>query len=318
LTFARLRFDPASWQALSEVALDIGDPVTESACWNAAWDMTTSAELAAADFVDLVGRRISSATALPGLADLLGQAVQAADYYATPGQRPDLRRRLADAALAGAERAEAGGKQEQTLAVGFATSAQSDVQLDLLAAWLRGQSLPGGVVTDIDLRGRILLTLAAADRACDSDLDDLVAVDPVSGQVKAATCRAMRPDEAAKQAAWTAALSEQQSPRMAIAHAQGVWVPGQEELMEPWRRRYFSQALVDVAARDTRTQQRLGRFLYPSILAEQATVGLTEGALARGDLTDTLRQVLVSQKTILQEIMAARASSRSGGPSASA
>jgi aminopeptidase N len=316
LTFARVRFDEGSWRALVSVAMDVGDPVTESACWNAAWDMTTSAELRAASFIDLVARRIGAGEALPGIADLLEHAVQCADYYADPGERAGLRQQLATAALEGAERADRGSRVQQALGNGFARSAHSDVQLSLLTAWLKGDSLPQGVVADIDLRGRILLTLATHDRASNDDLDILAAADPVSGQLKAATCRALRPHPAAKEAAWTAALADGQSPRVALAHAQGVWAPGQESLLAPWRDRYFTEALGVAGTKDSRTQQRLARFLYPAILPEPATVGLTDGALARTDLTDTLRQVLVGQRALLLEVMAARASARNGGPSA--
>ncbi|MGH3158493.1 MAG: M1 family aminopeptidase, partial [Streptosporangiaceae bacterium] len=68
LTLARIRFDPASWRVLAEVALDVGDPTTEAVLWNAAWDMTAiAAELTAAEFTGLLARRIAAGSPPPGL-----------------------------------------------------------------------------------------------------------------------------------------------------------------------------------------------------------------------------------------------------------
>ena len=88
--------------------MNVGDPVTEAACWNAAWRMVTSGALAGADFAGLVARRLGSAEGaapLPvaGLEVLLERAVTAADLYA-----PDTERAGARAALAAASLAEGG------------------------------------------------------------------------------------------------------------------------------------------------------------------------------------------------------------------
>src|ERR1019366_4535532 len=181
LTYAGIEFDERTLAALAQAAMDVGDPLTEAVCWNAAWQMVTGGALAGADFAGLVTRRLGGPGFLPvpGLEVLLERAVSCADLYAPPGDRGRLRSR-------------------------FAASPYDDGQLDRLRSWLAG-----GLAVDAGLRGRILRTLAERGIAADSDLDALISLDPVDGQQHRATCRASRPDAAAKEEAWTAALADQ-------------------------------------------------------------------------------------------------------------
>jgi aminopeptidase N len=295
--------------------MQVGDPLTEAVCWNAAWDLVTAAELSAAEFAGLVARRVAAAAGRatappPGLAELLERAVTGADYYAAPQQRPALRERVAAAALDGARMAPPGRPAQRALAAGFAASAHSDDQLDQLRAWLGGRSLPAGLPLDDDLRARMLATLAARGLAGDDDLAALAA-DPVTGQAHLATCRALRPEPAAKQAAWSAALDGGQPARLAQAHARGIWAPGQETLLAPYVDRYFTEALAVLRGRERRAAQQLARLLYPVTLADPATIAATDAALRRCGPGDALRPVLAEQRVIVQQMMTARA--RTGG-----
>ncbi len=318
LTFAQIRFDGRSLRALLACALDVDDPLTEAVCWNAAWDMTTAAELSVAEFTDLVVRRISGGYPPAGAAELLEHVRAAADYYAVPACRPGLRQRVAAAALDGARRAQPGSRAQRALAAGFAASADGESQLGLLRCWLNGTSLPGGVPADLELRGRILATLSACGLATDDDLDAFAAADPVGGEAQRSTCRALRPDPAAKEAAWAAALAGGQSPRMAQAHARGIWAPGQERLLAPYRDRYFTEALPALRRQEASLARKLARLLYPATLADPATVTATDAALERDGLGGPLRLVLLEQRAIMQQVLAARSGSASapGGTSA--
>jgi aminopeptidase N len=306
LTFAKTRFDDWSFRALAACAMDVSDPLTETVCWNATWDMTTAAELSVGEFIDLVTRRITRKRPPPGAAALIEHAVALADYYAVPSHRADLRERIAAAALAGALQAHPGTRTQQLLAVGFAESADSASQLELLRSWLNRMSLPAGVVLDLDLRGHILATLAARDLATDDDFASFAIEDPVGGEAHSATCRALRPQPAAKETAWTEALADDQTPPMALAHARGIWSPGQEGILAPYRHRYFSQALPAVHRRDPRTAQRLAVLLYPATMADSATIAGTDAALLGGDLSEAIRMVLLDQRAILLQVIAAR------------
>jgi aminopeptidase N len=334
LTFAQIRFDSRSLRALLACAMDVDDPLTEAVCWNAAWEMTTAAELSVAEFTDLVARRISSGRPPAGIAELLEHVRDGADYYAVPAGRPGLRRRVASAALDGARRAQPGSRAQRALAVGFAAFAHSESQLAVARSWLNGVSLPDGVAADPELRGQILATLAARGLADDDDLDALAADDPVGGEAQRATCRALRPDPAAKEGAWAAALAGGLSPRMAQAHARGIWAPGQESVLAPYRDRYFTEALPALTGQEVSVATRLARLLYPATLADPVTVDATGAVLDRdgpggpggGDSRDklggrgalgglggpgsrlggALRAVLLEQRAIMLQVLAAR------------
>ena len=309
IAYSQIRFDERSLRALLACAMDVDDPLTEAVCWTAAWDMTTAAELSVAEFTDLMVRRISGGRPRAGVAELLEHVRDLADYYAVPVRRPGLRQRMAAAALDGARTALPGSRVQRALAAGFAASAHSESQLGLLRCWLSGTSLSDGVPADLELRGQILATLSARGLAGDDDLDALAAADPVGGEAQRSTCRALRPDSAAKEATWTAALDGGQSPRMAQAHARGIWAPGQERILAPYRDRYTTEALPALSRREVSVARKLARLLYPAILADSAAVTATDAALERDDLGGTLRLELLEQRAIVQQVLAARASS---------
>ena len=317
LTYAEVSFGPATLDVLAEAAMEVGDSLTEAVCWNAAWRMVTSGGLAGGDFAGLVTRRLGGGVPLPvpGLEVLLERAVTAADRYAPDAERAGLRASVAAASLAGASSAGAaagaGSPRQRALAAGFAASASSDEQLEVVRSWLSGE-MPAGLVLDGDLRGRLLRTLAARDLATEEDLDALAAADPVGGEQNRVSCRALRPDAAAKTAAWELALAEGQDRRTTEAAARGIWVPGQEVVLAGFRDRYFAEAVPALEGRvggrggGWGTMRRLARALYPATLAEPATLAATATALERGGLSRGMRLVLQEQEAILRAALAAR------------
>jgi aminopeptidase N len=236
LTYAQVAFDPATLDALAGAAMVVGDPLTEAMCRNETWRMVTTGSLAGADFAGLVIRRLAGSPAPPevGVEALLERAVTAADLYAAGTERSGLRAAVAAACLGGVS---AAGPRQRALAAGFAASAHSDEQLAVARAWLSGRSRPDGLTVDSELRGRLLQTLSARGLASDDDLDAPAAADPVGGERNRATCRALRPDAAAKAAAREMALDGGRDWRMAVASARGIWVPGQEAVPRSSRTR---------------------------------------------------------------------------------
>ena len=115
------------------------------------------------------------------------------------------------------------------------------------------------------------------------------------------------PGPAAKEAAWAAALDASQPPRLALAHAQGFWVPGQEDLLDGFRDRYFTEALPALRRRDGRTMQRLAKALYPVTLVDKATLAATDAQLDRLEPAETLSAILLEQRALICRAMTARA-----------
>jgi aminopeptidase N len=309
LSYARIGFDEATLRALAAAAMDVGDPLTEAVCWNAAWQLVSRGELAAADLATLIARRVG-ALPLPGVEVLLERAVGCADVYAPPSERAGIRQRVAEAAARLAGQAAPGSPRQRALAAGFAAAAQSDGQLARLRGWLDGGGLPAGLVLTAGLRGRILFTLAARGLASDADLDALASLDPVQGEQHRATCRAMRPDAADKEAAWTLALATDQDWRMAQAYARGLWVPGQDQLMATYLDRYLSQALPALDGREPRVMRGLARLLYPATLISPETLRATEAAQRDSRLSGALRTIVLEQDAILRAALTARSAPR--------
>src|ERR1035441_862596 len=302
LTYAGIEFDERTLAALAQAAMDVGDPLTEAVCWNAAWQMVTGGALAGPDFAGLVTRRLGGPGFLPvpGLEVLLERAVSCADLYAPPGDRGRLRSRLAQACLEGVMRAATGSPEQRALASGVAASAYDDGQLDRLRSWLAG-----GLAVDAGLRGRILRTLAERGIAADSDLDALISLDPVDGQQHRATCRASRPDAAAKEEAWTAALADQDW-RMAQAYASGIWGIRPEGPLRGYLDRYFAEALPALADREVEVMRNLARALFPGTLARAETLAATRAALDRDDLSHAMRLLVLEQEAVMRSVLAAR------------
>jgi aminopeptidase N len=303
LCYTRARFDDGSRRVLADAACQVGDPLTEAACWNGFWLLLTSGQVPASQFADMAGRRLA-AGGLPrsGVEAVLARAIEAADLWAGPALRAGLREQVADAARRAIS---AGGTAgiKRALAVGVAASAQTGRQLALLDSWLAGQDVPDGLRVDADLRARILCALAARGRARDSDIDALPALDPVAGDVNRATGLAMRPTAEAKEAAWAAALRPETPARIAVGYATGLWTPGQEKLMASYRDRYFAEALPRLAGRDRRAARRLSRLLFPSILVSEETM---EASANHADASVTGMEV-ADQVTIMRRRLAARA-----------
>jgi aminopeptidase N len=222
LAYAHIEFDERTFDALAAAAMDVGDPLTEAVCWNAAWRMVTRGDLAAADLADLIIRRLGDLP-LAGTKALLDRAVRCADVYAPPQERAAIRERLADAARQRAGQAAAG-----------------------------------------------------------------------------------RPDPAAKEAAWDLALAGDQSLRTAEAHARGVWVPGQEDIMAGYRDRYFAQALPALAGREPRAVRSLARLLYPATLVSAGTLAATDAALRAGTLSRSIQAILLEEDAVMRSVLAAR------------
>jgi aminopeptidase N len=309
LAFAAIKLDPGSWRSLVACAMDVDDPLAETVCWTAAFDMVQAAELEAAEFAAIVARRITAGRPILDLDQLLARAGVAADYFATTAGRAAGRRQLAAAALTAAELSQPGGRDQRVLARGFAMSADSQAQRDLLRFWLDGRSLPTGLVIDLELRAKILTTLSAHGQASDAELTAYAADDPVAGDLVRARCSARHPSPAAKQAAWASALADEQPPRLALAYAEGFWVAGQDELLEGFRDRYFTEALPALrrsSRLDSRTVQRLARALYPATLPDEATLAATDAELDRLDKSDVIAGILSEQRALLCRAIAAR------------
>jgi aminopeptidase N len=132
----------------------------------------------------------------------------------------------------------------------------------------------------------------------------------VAGEPLRATCAAARPDPAAKEAAWAAALDQRTPLRLARAHADGIWVTGQEQLLAGYRDRYFTEALPALSESDGRGERRAPRLagtLFPVTLDDEATLASVAAALDGDGLSGRVRAVLREQEAELRTAIAVKA-----------
>ncbi len=332
---AQVTLDEGSLAALSEVGFDLGDPLTEAACWSAAWYMVLSGKLAPADYAALVARRLTISSEegyedlQPAAAEaLLTRAVICANRYLQAAGREEARELIAGAALRAATRPFVTTAMQLVLLAGFAASAQSAAQLGEVRALLDAASARADaasaraelgaladVAADLTVRAALVRALATRGLAEDSDLDALTAADRVSGEALRATAAAGCPDPEAKENAWIAALARDTSQRMGRAHAEGFWVPGQEQLLVGYRDRYFTEALPELNARDAadargdRVARRLALLLYPAMFPDEVTLAATSAAINRsgtGSMTRRVRTILLEQEAELHTAIAIR------------
>ena len=197
---AHVTIDRRSLSALAAAAFDVGDPLTEAACWNAAWHMVQAGRLRPADDAALVVSRLTAASPAspagsaspaagraghgPALAAsaaevLLGRAVTCAERYVPATRRAAVRAMVADGALRAARLPSVSEPLRRTLLAGFATSAQTAAQLAAVRSLLDEAGDEAGNLT---LRATLVRALASHGLASQADLAALVAADPVAGQ----------------------------------------------------------------------------------------------------------------------------------------
>ncbi len=308
-TYARLRFDAATLAALEACAVRLDSELTESVCWNTLWDMTLFGELGPDHFVRILSRRFTEGGVPLGARHLARRAIAAIDEYLPGAARSGSRELLASSCGIRLRTCEPSSRTWRDLAESFASAAETPEQVAELRRWIDG-SLPHSQA-HLDVRRQALRTLAARGLATQEDLSAFAAEDPVGGALTGITCRAMQPDVTAKLAAWGSALDVSLPLRVAEAHAEGIWVAGQEDLAGSLHDRFFDEVLPLLRQMPRRRAERLGAALFPLLVGDSGTLVATRTALARDDTGPVVRALLLERQTMLERAMAARA--RYGG-----
>jgi aminopeptidase N len=308
LTYAKIRFDPTSLEALLAGGPRLSGPVARALCWSALWDMTRDAELPAEVFADAVLAGLAGEPEIAIVQRLLAHTAEAVDAYLPPDARPAVLERLAAGCrrlLAGAE---AGGETQVAFAYAYARWLGASAEIDEVRGWLDGHGVPAGLAVDQDLRWSILRRLAVLGDVTETDLAAEEQRDGTSkGRLAAATARAARPTAAAKGEAWDLAVSDGAPAHLVEATAAGFWQPEQLDLLRPYGERYFD--LLPALWRDHGPQvsRTLAAGLYPLPLADADTAERSAARLAGDGLHPAARRVLSEQADQLARARTARA-----------
>ena len=305
-TWAKVVLPPRQWERLARALPFIGEPRTRVAIWNALRLAVADAELDPADAFEIVAAGLPVENDDGVVAEVgrwAGRTLAAC--YLSDTARPAVLARLCGAALGVADVAEPGSAR-QLAAVRVAIHAAG--QPDRLLSWLDGHDLPEGVVIDAELRWSIVGRLAALGAVGPDAIDGEVQRDRSSqGIVHATRCLAALPDPAAKEAAWTALITDRDRPNYELyALADGFWQPDQSALTEPFVARYFAEIDRTAALRSGWVVERLAMMSYPWTAVDDTTAELTAQLLARANLDARIRRAVTDAGDDLRRALAAR------------
>ncbi|MGW7280079.1 aminopeptidase N [Streptomyces sp. NPDC054844] len=297
LSYAKIRFDTESFEALRTGLSGLPDPLTRAVVWNALRDAVRDGELPAGAYLDVARTHLPYETDLALVDGVLAFAsAQAADRYVTPEQRPAALATLTDLCRDLIRRTEDGdhpGLRLIAVRHRIATAAHPHT----IAAWLADGTVPGGPELDPELRWRILTRLsvlgATDERAITAELER----DPsATGQEGAARCRAALPDPEAKSRAWEAMFAtDDLSNYLFTATAQGFWQPEQADLVRDYVPRYYAEAVAVAARRGPAIADAAGRWAFPAHAVDADNLRLGQDCLTDADPIPALRRKLADQ-----------------------
>ncbi|MGW5604133.1 aminopeptidase N [Streptomyces rochei] len=297
LTYAKIRFDTESFQALRTGLAGLPDPLTRAVVWNALRDAVRDGDLAPTDFLDIARTHLPHERDLALVDGVLTFAgTQVADRYVTPEQRPAALATLTDLCRDLIRRTEDGdhpGLRLIAVRHRIATAAHPDT----IAAWLADGTVPGGPELDPELRWRIHTRLAVLGATDEAAIAAELAADPsATGQEGAARCRAALPDPEAKTRAWEAMFAtDDLSNYLFTATAQGFWQPEQADLVRDYVPRYYAEAVAVAARRGPAIADAAGRWAFPAHAVDTDTLRLGRQCLDDAEPIPALRRKLTDQ-----------------------
>jgi aminopeptidase N len=208
------------------------------------------------------------------------------------------------------QKAAAGSDSQLQLVRAFAGTACTDEHLEMVQAILDGTTVLEGLTVDTDLRWHLLHHLVAAGKA-DADVIDreVARDDTATGRRQAAAALAARPDADAKREAWSSILDDDTLPNaVQTAIIGGFADASQTELLRPYVGPYFDSLRSVWSDRTNETAQNIVIGLFPTMLAEQATVDAADAWLAANeDATPALRRLVIESRDGVARALRAQA-----------
>jgi aminopeptidase N len=308
LTYAKIRFDPESFDTVTANLSGLPEPLTRAVVWNALRDSVRDGELPPTAYLEAARTHLPHETDLALVQGVLAfAATHITNRYLTPEQRPAALATLTSLCRDLIRRTEDGDNPGLRL---IAVRHLIDVaaQPDTIAAWLADTTVPGGPELDPELRWRVLARLAVLGATDETAITAELDRDPsATGQEGAARCRAALPDPEAKARAWASMFERDDlSNYLFTATAQGFWQPEQADLVRPYVPRYYDDAVTLAARRGPAIADAAGRWAFPTHAVDEETLRLGETCLADADPIPSLRRKLVDQLDDLRRALHVR------------
>jgi aminopeptidase N len=294
LTFASLRTDESSVQAMLADVATLDDPVNRAVVVTTAWDMLAKGELSTGDFLDSVLGMLETEPS-PGVVEhFFGLALRAAEQWSPAVLAPRRLARVASVAAARVDEPDHRAPALQTLA----WSASTPEHFALLDE---------AATDDVDLAWRVMVRRASLGRYDEAAVEDLLARDPdPEAHLRAWGVSAARPLEEAKSEAWERLWRERAIPAgfPLIEFARCFWRPAQQEVMVPWAHRYLDE-LADLPPGGLLALGGMVRHMRPAT-CDEAWLERAQDLADSGDLAPAIRNVLVIAIDTLSRVVAAR------------
>jgi aminopeptidase N len=299
LAYAKIRLDETSLASVVTGIADISDQLSRALCWAAAWDMTRDAEMSARDYLRLVLSGIGAETDSSMVRSLLRQVESAALLFTAPEHREAELAVLADGLERQLRATSAGSDSQLQYVRAFASTARSPEHLALVQRLLEGSEQLDGLSIDTDLRWHLVHCLVARGVLGGEAIDaELARDDTAAGRRYAAAARAARPSPEAKSEAWAAVVDHDDLPNAHQSAMIGAFAqPDQVELLREYREPYFGLLERVWTTRTNETAQNLVTGLYPSLLADEDTLRLSDAWLSdHPDAAPALRRLLAESR----------------------
>jgi len=307
LTYAKVRLDARSLDAVEQALSGIEDDLARGLVWSALWNATRDGELPAARYLSIVRTHAPGETHAGLLEQAIANASFAVGHYVADDARGAEAAAWLEAAWAAMHAAAPGSDAQLAWARAAASAAgRDDSRAADIRALLDGRGVPDGLPLDADLRWSLLAALAATGHAGAADADaELARDDTLSGRTAWVRVRASRPDADVRAAAWEAAWNDTAlSNDHLSATISGIVSGGRRDLVEAFDADYFARLRDVWAVRSIEIARRLVRDLFP----QRGSLGLADAWLeANGDAPGALRRIVVEQRDHLARDLRVRA-----------
>jgi aminopeptidase N len=308
-TYARVRLDELSQQAVTAGLATIPDPLVRAVLWAQALDRVRATAATPGEHLRLVARHLPGERH-PAVLDGVLQAVhdELLPGWLEPGEVTQALAVVATAGEPGLSAEDPSVRLSATRAV-----ARTSVDADRLCGWLRAGTTEAGLRLDQDTRWLVVHRLAGIGAADSGMIDREHARDrSASGDLAAARARAALPDAEAKADAWRRMFEgEAPSNREFEALADGFWGLEQHELVTAYLDAYL-EAGPRLAARGQATAHAVGS-AFPGTALPTGTLRRFRERLAErvgDDLPTVLRRAWNDRLDDLDVALAIRAASR--------
>ena len=300
LTFAKIRLDEMSRNALVAGIDRLTDPLARAVTWSLFWDSVRDAEIAPQELVSLALQGVGSEKDMAAVTTVLAQAAVCSGRFMAPELREAANMKLVTGLAGLLKDAEPGSDAQLIIAKTLIGVARSESACELIRGWLHDEEVPTDLTVDTEVRWLIVTALARRGVFGEKEIAaELERDNTNTGAEHAAGARSSLPTPEAKAEAWRLATADPDVPNETHRSiAVGFVNYGQEDVLAPYVDAYAKLAET-ISKRedgwDTRGYAAIGavlRWLFPETLATADVVGRFRRYLEEGEPTDQVRRLL--------------------------